>query len=113
MNAFVIAAIVSLLCAPLGAQWLHHPTPGIPRAADGKPNLTAPAPRTSDGKPDLTGLWQRIESQYSENVTADLKQGEVQPWAETLAEGRKEDLSKEHMSVPCLTWRPNYSMSGC
>mgnify|MGYP003336936971 FL=1 len=39
-------------------QWLHYPTPGIPRTADGKPNLSAPAPRTADGKPDLAGLWQ-------------------------------------------------------
>jgi len=31
---------------------------GIPRLADGKPNLSAPAPRMADGKPDLSGLWQ-------------------------------------------------------
>jgi len=39
------------------AQWLDFPTPGIPRTADGKPNLSAPAPRTADGKPDLSGVW--------------------------------------------------------
>lgn len=39
------------------AQWMHYPTPGIPRTRDGKPNLAAPAPR-ANGKPDLTGLWQ-------------------------------------------------------
>jgi hypothetical protein len=39
------------------AQWLNYPTPGIPRTADGKPNLAAPAPRTADGKPDLSGVW--------------------------------------------------------
>jgi hypothetical protein len=32
-------------------------TPGIPRTADGKPNLTAPVPRTLDGKPDVSGTW--------------------------------------------------------
>src|SRR5690242_1696036 len=42
---------------PVTAQWLSQQTSGIPRNADGKPNLTAPAPRASDGKPDLTGLW--------------------------------------------------------
>jgi hypothetical protein len=26
-------------------------------ARDGKPNLAAPVPRASDGKPDLTGVW--------------------------------------------------------
>ena len=39
------------------AQWLNHPTPGLPRTRDGKPNLSAPAPRTADGKPDLSGVW--------------------------------------------------------
>jgi len=46
-----------LLPASVGAQWINYPTPGIPRLADGKPNLSAPAPRTSDGRPDLSGLW--------------------------------------------------------
>jgi hypothetical protein len=111
MNAFVIVTSVSMLCSPLPAQWLSHPTPGIPRTADGKPNLTAPAPRTPDGQPDLSGLWQRNESPYSEDIAADLKPGEVQPWAETLVQRRVEDLSKEHMSVQCLPWGPNYSNS--
>jgi hypothetical protein len=39
------------------AQWLNYPTPGTPRTADGKPNLTARAPRALDGKPDLSGVW--------------------------------------------------------
>ena len=39
------------------AQWLHYPTDGVPRKADGKPDLTAPAPRLPDGKPDLSGIW--------------------------------------------------------
>ncbi len=40
------------------AQWMHYPTPGIPRTRDGEPNLSAPAPKASNGKPDLSGLWQ-------------------------------------------------------
>jgi len=39
------------------AQWLEYPTPGVPRTADDKPNLSAPAPRTADGRPDLSGMW--------------------------------------------------------
>jgi len=39
------------------AQWLHYPSAGIPRTADGKPNLSAPTPRFPDGKPDLYGIW--------------------------------------------------------
>jgi hypothetical protein len=112
MRVFAIAAIVAMLSAPLSAQWLNHPTPGIPRTADGKANLIAPAPRTADGKPDLSGLWQRASTKYYENIAADLKPGEVQPWVEALVESRKEDLDKDHMSVVCLPLGPNYSNSG-
>lgn len=49
-------ALIALIAAPLAAQWLHYPTPGVPRTRDGKPNLTAPAPRLN-GKPDLSGMW--------------------------------------------------------
>ena len=41
----------------LSAQWVDYPTPGLPKTADGKPNLLAPAPKTADGKPDLSGIW--------------------------------------------------------
>jgi hypothetical protein len=57
------AGAVMLVAAAVGAstatdaQWVKHPTPGIPRTSDGKPDLTAPAPRTPDGKPDLSGMW--------------------------------------------------------
>ena len=111
MTAFAIAALVSVLSPPLHAQWMNHPTPGIPRTADGKPNLTAAAPRTPDGKPDLSGLWQRISPKYSRNIAADLKPGEVQPWAEVLFQHRLEDFGKDHMGYQCLPWGPNYSNS--
>jgi hypothetical protein len=52
-----VGVMVCLISPPLVAQWLNYPTSGIPRLADGKPNLTAPAPRTPDGKPDLGGIW--------------------------------------------------------
>src|SRR4030095_13062373 len=41
----------------LSARWPPFPTPHVPRTADGKPNLLAPAPRAADGKPDLPGIW--------------------------------------------------------
>jgi hypothetical protein len=110
MNAFAAVAIVSTLSAPLAAQWLNYPTPGIPRTSDGKPNLTAPTPRTA-GKPDLSGLWQRISPKYSRNIAADLKPGEVQPWAETLFQQRSEDFGKGHMGYQCVPWGPNYATS--
>jgi hypothetical protein len=53
----IIGIVVCVISPPLVAQWLNYPTAGIPRLADGKPNLAAPAPRTPDGKPDLGGIW--------------------------------------------------------
>jgi hypothetical protein len=52
-----LAALAIALPAAASAQWLEYPTPGVPRTADGKPNMTAPTPRTADGKPDLSGMW--------------------------------------------------------
>lgn len=53
------ARLVGLaLCGALApGQWISYPTPGLPRTADGKPNLAAPAPRTADRKPDFSGVW--------------------------------------------------------
>jgi hypothetical protein len=55
-----LAAVILMAAVPaaLFAQWPSYPNPGVPRAPDGKPNLSAPAPKTADGKPDLTGIWQ-------------------------------------------------------
>src|SRR5436853_3959333 len=106
MKSVVFAIISFALTAPLEAQWLKYSSPGIPRTADGKANLTAPAPRTADGKPDLSGLWQRISLKYERNVAADLKPGEIQPWAESLVRQRAEDLQKDSPGIQCLPWGP-------
>ena len=54
------AAILLMSAAPaaLLAQWPDYRAPGVPRAADGKVNMTAPTPKTPDGKPDLSGMWE-------------------------------------------------------
>jgi len=59
------------------AQWINHPTPGIPRTIDGKPNLSAPTPRTAIGKPDLSGLWQTdaAPAEISERAVAGATNG--------------------------------------
>jgi len=78
MRPVAITIVAFALTVPLSAQWLTEPTRGIPRTADGKPNLAAPAPRTPDGKPDFSGLWTRV----SRGVVADLKT--VHDWGESL-----------------------------
>src|SRR5678809_38564 len=99
MNATRIAVVVLALSAPLSAQWLTQPTPGVPRTSDGKPNLSAAAPRTPEGKPDFSGLWTKISPKYSRNIAADLRPEEIQPWARALVDQRSEDLGREYMNV--------------
>jgi hypothetical protein len=97
---------VLLTTATLAAQWLDHPTPGIPRTADGKANLSAPAPKTPDGKPDLSGIWTMNAGKYTANITADLKPGEIPPWAEALYKERRENLGKDSPTAVCLPMGP-------
>jgi hypothetical protein len=108
MHASAIAIVTIVLSAPVAAQWLTQPTPGIPRTPDGKPNLAAPAPRAPDGKPDLSGLWNRLSPKYHRNIAADLKPGEIQPWARALVDERRENLGKDYMNVRCLPLGPGY-----
>ena len=53
----LVATVFMVESTGVSAQWLKYPTVGVPRTADGKPNLAAPTPRTADGKPDFSGMW--------------------------------------------------------
>jgi hypothetical protein len=113
MKKIAVAAALVLLPVSLCAQWLNYPTPGIPRKADGKPNLSAPAPRTADGKPDLTGLWAMPVDTAVGNIaarnTGDLKPADIQPWAQALVRQRAESFSKDNPRYRCLPEGPGYS----
>lgn len=104
-----LPAILLFLCtfpAAAAAQWLNQPTAGIPRTADGKPNLTAPAPRTADGKPDLSGVWVPTTDRYYNNIRVGLDSNGVQPWAQALMEKRVREFGKDSMETLCLPLGP-------
>ena len=125
----ILTAAVALLCATTAgsAQWLRLPTPGVPRTADGRPNLGAPPPRLADGKPDFSGIWQPARklpctpqvstfvecgleiggSPLALNIGADLPGGlPYQPWAAALVKQRTADDSKDDPHARCLPDNP-------
>jgi hypothetical protein len=106
VRAACLAALGVAIAPAASAQWLNYPIPGTPRTKDGKPNLTARAPKTRDGKPDLSGVWHRSADRYYNNVAADLKPGDVQPWADALYQQRRADFGKDSMEVRCLPFGP-------
>jgi hypothetical protein len=108
MDRIAIAVALCLLPVPLCAQWLNFPTPGIPRTADGKPNLTAPAPRTPDGKPDLSGMWQSEVNAHRFNVIPDLKdEGIFRLEAEAVFQKRVADFHRTDPVTNCLPGGPS------
>lgn len=103
----VFAALLLFVGAtPGSAQWLDLPWQGIPRTADGAPDLTAPAPRGPDGKPDLTGVWN------GEPPLARLDPAILQPWVTELALQRQQEYYKERPYYQCLPSGPEAEQFG-
>jgi hypothetical protein len=105
-SAFVLAIFASLWSAFLlptsaQAQWLNYKTPGIPRTADGKPDLAAPAPKAADGKPDLSGVW-RIDTAGTAETGRAMTTLKAQPWAAALSEQHKEVLGRDSPLLQCM-----------
>jgi len=95
MRLLIAALTLIVGTMPAGAQWLDRPTPGIPRTADGKPNLTAPAPRGPDGTPDLTGVWNGPTPEPR------LDPANEKPWVNDLVRQRQQDYHKTRPSYQC------------
>jgi hypothetical protein len=106
------ALMTIALTAPVSAQWLNYPTPGIPRRPDGTPNLSAPAPKTADGKPDVSGVWAINFRPYNSDIATDLKPEDIQSWAVALTNQRKENLGKDDPSaLKCLPFGPRVNFA--
>ena len=103
------ASLLTLLflSSPVTGQWLTQPTVGIPRTADGKPNLFAPAPRTPDGRPDLSGLWHA-----GPKFDSDLQPSDVHAWALTQSRERESNPAADSWGILCLPPGPMITFSG-
>jgi hypothetical protein len=108
MKRCVVTVFALSLAVPAGAQWLHYPTPDMPRTKGGKPNLTAPAPRAADGKPELSGIWLMGGLGTVTNIT-DV---EMRPEARAIFEKRRENYAQDDPSVSCLPEGPRSAING-
>jgi len=96
-----------IVTSPLAAQWLTLSTPGIPRTADGAPDLSAPAPRTADGRPDLTGLW--VPRGFEGSL---FDPSAVHAWAQAAVVEAERNFFAENPRFLCLPSGPAYLTAG-
>lgn len=113
----VLLSATLTVAAPVSAQWSKHPTAGIPRTRDGKPNLSARAPKARNGKTDLSGTWlpdpdptgtpggveNEVFPRYFIDITEDLKPEQVpfQPWSLALFKQRLANDGKDDPIAHC------------
>src|SRR5262249_2648315 len=108
--AAAVAVIMS--ASPAGAQWSPYRTPGLPRTADGKPNLSGPAPRMADNKPDLSGVWRVRQGTYLFWITSALKPADIRPWAAAREKDYAANFRRDSDGIKCLPPGPKAGISG-
>ena len=100
LNGFCLAAMLAGTPTLLLAQWPAYPTARVPKTADGKPDLNAPAPRTPDGKVDFSGIWQNQRGIATTLLNASGLG--LQPLFQILDD---EDASSYHFDAAGFRWR--------
>lgn len=106
MKRSIATLILIATTTPVAAQWLDRAWPGIPRTADGNPDLSAPAPRSPDGNPDLSGVWN------APPPVARLEASSLQPWVANLARQRQQDYFRTRPFFECLPSGPETERAG-
>jgi hypothetical protein len=117
--AFVVLSM-PFASTHLAAQWVNYPTAGVPRKADGKVDMSAPAPRMADGKPDFSGTWTSDEvdprrpgvapnphdattSRRMVNLGVELPGGlPYQPWLAPIVKQRTANQAKDDPHIKCF-----------
>ena len=107
MRRRLATLILVAAATPVGAQWLTLPTPGVPRTADGEPDLSAPAPRAGDGHPDLTGLWVPVAVSGSL-----LDPDRIQEWARARIDDHTRKFFADDPRFRCLPSGPGAYPAG-
>jgi hypothetical protein len=125
-----LANLLSFLTSGIAhAQWLKYPTAGVPKTADGKPDLAASAPKDADGKPDFSGIWlsnnincrNQIQDPESLVCGSELPFGKegfnmgvsltgglpYRPWLAELVKERTANRGK------CRTWSSSFRLAAC
>jgi hypothetical protein len=104
-TARLVATFLTVITTPLCAQWFNYPTPGIPRDARGKPNLSAPAPKSADGHSDISGVWSPNTAPLQ--VIAPTVAIPFQPWSRALTEERADGArGKDDPAAYCIPGMP-------
>jgi hypothetical protein len=112
-----VSLAIMIWSVSAAAQWIDYSTPGMPRLPNGKVDLAAPLPKAADGKPDLTGLWQRARGMARQrtgnaglamgpNLADFMRPGEtippMLPAAEALYKERQANFMADRPSSRCL-----------
>ena len=102
MKPFALLIVgLAFAISPIAAQWLDYPTPNVPRAADGKPDLSGlwepePNGRIGEGSIAIAPGDDPVTPEFV-NIGSRLEGGlPYQPWAVQLARERTREEHGAH-----------------